>query len=143
MRIRKSAAIVFEAFIDPLITRNFWFTKGSDKLMVNKEVIWECEMDNVSKTVIAREIQQSEKILYDWGEPSRTVEFRLRTLSDDSTYVTVKEWGYGKSGDELLEVIKGSTAGFTTVLDGLKAYLEHGINLNLIADKSPQEVTQH
>jgi hypothetical protein len=28
------------------------------------------------------------------------------------------------------------------VLDGLKAYLEHNINLNLIADKYPKEVTE-
>jgi hypothetical protein len=64
-------------------------------------------------------------------------------LSDGSTYVTVTECGYDKNGDELLAVIKGSTGGFTTVLDGLKAFLEHGINLNLIADKFPKEVTQH
>jgi hypothetical protein len=28
-------------------------------------------------------------------------------------------------------------------LDGLKAFLEHGINLNLIVDKFPKEITQH
>ncbi|SJN17484.1 hypothetical protein FM120_00535 [Sphingobacterium faecium PCAi_F2.5] len=33
-----------------------------------------------------------------------------------------------------------STGGFTTVLDGCKAYLEHGIDLNLIADKFPKQV---
>jgi len=42
-----------------------------------------------------------------------------------------------------LAVIKDSTGGFTTVLDGLKAFLEHNINLNLIADKFPKEVAQH
>jgi len=30
-----------------------------------------------------------------------------------------------------------NTGGFTTVLDGLKAYLEHHIKLNLVADKFP------
>jgi hypothetical protein len=29
------------------------------------------------------------------------------------------------------------------VLDGLKAYLEHGIDLNLIADKYPKEIMNH
>ncbi len=32
MLIRKPANTVFEAFIDPEITKNFWFTKGSGKL---------------------------------------------------------------------------------------------------------------
>lgn len=42
-----------------------------------------------------------------------------------------------------MEIIKDSTGGFTTVLDGLKAFLEYNINLNLIADKYPKEVIQH
>jgi len=143
MLIRKPVAEVFEAFIDPALTKNFWFTNGSGRLEVNKKVTWEWEMYNVSTTVIAKEISQNNKILFEWSEPSRTVEFKFKTLSDGSTFVTVTECGYDKTGDELLAVIKDSTGGFTTVLDGLKAFLEHNINLNLIADKFPKEVAQH
>ena len=32
MLIRRPVADVFIAFVDPLITSNFWFTKGSDRL---------------------------------------------------------------------------------------------------------------
>jgi hypothetical protein len=32
-----------------------------------------------------------------------------------------------------------STQGFTFVLSGLKALLEHGIELNLVADKRPDD----
>lgn len=39
MLIRKPAAIVFNAFIDPNVTKNFWFTKGSDALAVGKNII--------------------------------------------------------------------------------------------------------
>ncbi len=35
MMIRKPVAEVFEAFIDPAITKNFWFTKGNGKLELN------------------------------------------------------------------------------------------------------------
>jgi uncharacterized protein YndB with AHSA1/START domain len=100
-------------------------------------------MYNVSAVVVPIEIVPNEKILYEWDEPARKVEFLFKTLADGSTYVSVREWGYNKTGDELLEAIKGSTGGFTTVLDGVKAYLEHGIDLNLIADKFPKEVSQH
>ena len=64
-------------------------------------------------------------------------------MSDDSTFVTVTECDYHKTDEELLAAIKDSTGGFTTVLDGLKAFLEHGINLNLIIDKFPKEIVQH
>lgn len=53
------------------------------------------------------------------------------------------QYGFSQTGDNLLEAVKDSAGGFTTVLDGLKAFLEHSINLNLIADKFPKELTQH
>ena len=69
--------------------------------------------------------------------------FEFKSLSDGTTYVTIKEFGYDKTDNELLDTVKDATGGFTTVLDGLKAFMEHGINLNLIADKFPKEVSQH
>ena len=144
MQIRRSAAEVFNAFIDPAVTTNFWFTKSSGKLEVGKEVKWDWEMYNVSTTVWASEIVPNERIVFEWGEsPKRTVEFLFKTLSDGSTYVVAKEYGYQETGDELIAAIKDSTGGFTTVLDGLKCWLEHGINLNLIRDKFPAEAIQH
>ncbi|MEA9414731.1 SRPBCC family protein [Flavobacterium sp. PL02] len=139
MLIRKPAAIVFNAFIDPNVTKNFWFTKGSDKLVVGKNIIWEWEMYKVSTTVFVKEIIENEKITIEWNEPKTTVDFEFRKITDDTTYVVIKNYGFDKEGDELLNTIKDSTGGFTTVLDGLKAYLEHNINLNLIADKFPKE----
>lgn len=143
MLIRKPAAQVFEAFIDPTITKKFWFTKGSGKLEVGKTIIWEWEMYDVSTKVIAKEIVQNKKIIIDWGEPATSVDFNFKTLKDGSTYVSIKHYGFSQTGDELLAVIKDSTSGFTTVLDGLKAFLEHNIYLNLIADKFPKEVSLH
>src|SRR5258705_12519838 len=143
MLIRKPVEEVFEAFINPSITKNFWFTKGSDRLEVDKKITWHWEMYDISTTVIAKEILRNQKILFEWGQPSKTVEIKFKELDDDSTFVTVSEYGYNKSGDEVLAAIKDSTAGFTTVLDGLKAFLEHRINLNLIADKFPKEVAAH
>lgn len=142
MLIRKPVEDVYEAFINPAITKNFWFTKGSDRLEVNKSIIWCWEMYNVSTPVVAKEILQDQKIVFEWDNATKTVEINFTELDEDSTFVTVIESGYDKTGDELIEAIKDSTAGFTAVLDGLKAFLEHRINLNLIADKYPKEVMQ-
>ena len=71
------------------------------------------------------------------------VDMTFRPLSADTTYVVIRNYGFQQSGDALLEAIKDITGGFTTVLDGLKAYLEHNIQLNLIADKYPPEATRH
>ena len=145
MLIRKATSEVFQAFIDPEVTKHFWFTKGSGKLDVGKSVIWEWEMYNFSTKVVATEISENQKITIDWftAEQPTKVDFNFKTLSDGSTFVSIKHYNFDKNGDELLQTIKDSTGGFTIVLAGLKAYLEHGINLNLILDKFPKELMQH
>ncbi|MNF26963.1 hypothetical protein D3C84_76100 [compost metagenome] len=137
MLIRKPSSEVFEAMVNPEITKNFWFTKSSGKLETNKSVTWEWEMYQVSAVVNVTTIVENEKIKFEWNNPARTVEFQFKSMSDNSTYVSVKEYGYTETGEKLLAIIRDSTGGFTTVLDGMKAFLEHGINLNLIADKFP------
>jgi uncharacterized protein YndB with AHSA1/START domain len=143
MLIRRPVAQVFEAFIDPAITRNFWFTKGSGKLEVGETVSWEWEMYGVSTDVNVKEIIDNELIRVEWEQPPTTVEFIFKTLSDGNTYVVIRNYGFQQTGDELLNVIKDATGGFTTVLDGLKAFMEHGIHLNLVLDKFPKEAIEH
>ena len=41
MLIRRPVADVFEAFVNPAITSKFWFSQGSGRLEVGREVIWE------------------------------------------------------------------------------------------------------
>ena len=79
----------------------------------------------------------------EWEEPKTKVDIEFTAILDNSTYVIIKNYGFDLTGEELIAKIKAGTGGFTTVLDGLKAYLEHGINLNLIGDKYPKEITQH
>jgi len=143
MLIRKPAAVVFQAFIDPAITTNFWFTKSSGLLETGKTVTWEWEMYGVSTDVTVREIFSTKKITTEWGQPATYVDYEFTALTEDTTYVVIKNYGFQQTGDALIEVIKDSTGGFTTVLDGLKAYLEYNIRLNLIGDKFPKEVSQH
>ena len=139
MLIRKPAEKVFKAFIDPGITTNFWFTKSSGKLEVGKTVKWEWEMYRVSTNVLVKEIVPNKKISIEWNEPVTTVDFKFEALTENTTYMVIKNYGFNLEGEELIAAIKDNTGGFTTVLDGLKAYLEHNINLNLIADKFPHK----
>jgi hypothetical protein len=41
-------------------------------------------------------------------------------------------------GDELVKYATNSTQGFTRTLAGLKAFLEHNVRLNLVADRFPR-----
>jgi len=95
-------------------------------------------MYNVAVEVEVKEIIDNKLISIIWDDPSTTVDFEFTVLNKESTYVEIKNYGFYQTGDDLIEAIKNNTGGFTTVLDGLKAYLEHGIKLNLIKDKFPQ-----
>ena len=143
MLIRKPVSEVFRAFIDPTITTNFWFTKSSGALETGKAVTWEWEMYGVSTNVLTKNIIIDKMISTEWGDPATTVDYEFTALTEESTYVVIKNYGFKETGSDLIEVIKDSTGGFTTVLDGLKAYLEHNIKLNLIGDKFPKEVSNH
>ncbi|MDQ6418898.1 SRPBCC family protein [Paenibacillus sp. LHD-117] len=134
MLIRKPVNEVFTAFVDPAITTQFWFTKGSAKLEAGSRVQWDWEIYGASADIDVLEIVENSRIVIDWGS---RVEWTFAPRGDDATFVTIVNDGFEGSGDELVHQATDSTEGFTIVLCGLKAYLEHGIRLNLIGDKAP------
>lgn len=140
MMIRKPVALVFNAFIDPLITTKFWFTKSSGPLEEGATVIWEWEMYEVSSRVAVKKMIPDQLISTEWGEPATTVDYEFTALTADTTYVVIKNYGFNLSGKDLIDAIMNNTGGFTTVLDGLKAYLEYGVELGLVKDKFPGKI---
>lgn len=144
MLIRKPVSEVFNAFTDPEQTKNFWFTGGSGKLEADKEITWHWEMYNLSVKVNVKEVINNKRISILWNNPEENVDF-IFTPSEDgaSTYVVIKNYGFVQEGDQLLKKLIDTTGGFTTVLDGAKCWLEHGIRLNLVRDKFPAAFTQH
>ncbi len=139
MLIRRPVAEVFEAFINPAITSKFWFTRGSGRLEPDKQVQWEWEMYDASTQVSVLAIEEHKRILVEWlgyGTPT-TVEWIFTARDDNATFVSITNTGFSGNGDEKVKQAISSTEGFTFVLSGLKALLEHNIILNLVADRHP------
>lgn len=145
MLIRRPAAEVFEAFVNPEVTTQFWFTKGSGRLGVGKPVQWEWEMYDISIPVTAKTIEPDRRLVVEWPgyKGITTVEWLFEPQPDGTTFVRITESGFTGSGDELVNQVTGSTQGFSLVLAGLKAFLEHGIRLNLVADRFPKGIEDH
>ncbi|KIL34221.1 polyketide cyclase [Cohnella kolymensis] len=139
MLIRKPVEEVFEAFIEPAVTTRFWFTKSSGRLEPGKSVRWDWEMYGVSTNVNVKEIEENKRILIEWEASYgyTTVEWIFTPRADHETYVTVTNSGFQGDGDDIVKQAIDSTEGFTIVLCGLKALLEHNIILNLVSDKYP------
>jgi uncharacterized protein YndB with AHSA1/START domain len=145
MLIRKPVAEVFDAFVNPAVTTKFWFTKSSGGLETGKQVQWEWEMYDISVPVTVKMIEPNARIVIEWpGYSGRTtVEWIFAPQKDGTTFVTITETGFTGTGDEVLKNVADSTQGFSLVLAGLKALLEHGVRLNLVADRYPKGVAEH
>ena len=136
---------MFEAFVNPDITTKFWFTKSSGRLEAGKQVQWDWEMYDISNQVTAKAIEPNKRIVIEWpGYKGRTsVEWRFEPRKDGTTFVGITEAGFTGDGDDLMKQVTDSTQGFTLVLAGLKALLEHDVRLNLVADRFPEGIEEH
>ena len=137
MLIRRPLAEVVEAFVDPAVTTKFWFTKSSGKLEPEKEIRWEWEMYGVSASVDVKAVNKNERILIEWDDPPCPVEWRFTPRGGNTTLVSISNWGFSGSDAEVQAQAIDSMGGFTLVLAGLKAWLEHKVVLNLVADRFP------
>jgi hypothetical protein len=80
-------------------------------------------------------------------QATHPVEWTFAPQKSGTTFVRVTESGFIGTGDELTKYVADSTQGFTLMLAGLKAFLEHDVRLNLTADRYPagvdeQEITK-
>jgi uncharacterized protein YndB with AHSA1/START domain len=135
MLIRRPVSEVFEAFVNPEITTRFWFTKSSGRLEAGKEIQWDWEMYNASVQIAVKAIEENKRILIEWPT---TVEWIFTPRADNTTFVSITNIGFSGDRDEIVKQAIDSTEGFTLVLSGLKALLEHNIILNLVGDRFPE-----
>jgi uncharacterized protein YndB with AHSA1/START domain len=144
MLIRKPVAQVFEALVDPAITSRFWFSKGSGRLEVGKRVRWDWEMYGVFTEVDVKAIEENRRILIEWNVPGNPspVEWTFEPMDENRTFVTVKNWGFGGDSESIVATALDSTGGFSFLLAGLKVFLEHGIEPNLVVDHAPAALVE-
>ena len=96
-------------------------------------------MYNSGTDVNVKAIEPNKRILVEWmayGGPT-TIEWKFTARPDNTTFVSITNSGFQGTEEEIAEQAISSTEGFTFVLAGLKALLEHNLNLNLIADRFP------
>ncbi len=141
MLVRRPVAEVFEAFVNPDITTKFWFTGSSGRLETGKNVRWDWDMYSISVPVTVKSVESDKRILFDWpGRNAPASVELLFTPHKEGTFVSVTSEGFAGNGDELVMQAMDAVQGFTLVLAGLKALLEHNVRLNLVKDRYPAGV---
>lgn len=138
MLIRRPVAEVFEAFVDPAITRRFWFSDGGGRLEPGARIKWTWAMYGVSTEVQVKAVEPARRLLIDWDVDSdpTEVEWRFEPRGDHA-WVTVQNRGFPGAPEDQVAKALDSTGGFALVLAGAKVWLEHGIEPGFVVDRHP------
>ena len=134
MLIRAPVDRVFDAFINPEVTTKFWFTSSSGPLVAGKSVTWFWAMYGLQAEVSVDCVEANQRLVIRWPTP---VEWRFTPQGDSATFIEIVADGFEGSAAEQIDAAIDSMGGFNLVLAGCKAWLEHGLELGLIGDKSP------
>ena len=144
MLIRKPVGVVFRAFIDPAITTHFWFTESTGPLAPNASVTWTWGMYGAAGDVVVRDFEPDCRVRFEWGgETPNQVEWTFTPLADNRTFVDIRNWDFAGSNEEQTAAAIDATGGFSLVLAGAKAWLEHNLELNLVRDRFPKDLGPH
>ncbi len=138
-RIRRPPDEVFAAFADPDSMSRFWFTRRDTGLKQGETVKWFVGSDEgaYSFDVLVKEILRPSRIVVEWlgldGNPA-LVTWTIFKTEGGNTILTIEESGYSGSIDAIVERALDSTGGFNQVIIAAKAFLEYGIELNVVTD---------
>jgi uncharacterized protein YndB with AHSA1/START domain len=135
MLIRRPVDEVFNAFVDPAVTTRFWFSRSSGRLARGATVTWYWDNHGVCGDVKVTRLEANATIAIEWPTP---VEWTFTPIGNDATFVAIVASGFTGTDDEQVAQALDSTEGFNLVIAACKALLEHGIELQLIADKHPE-----
>jgi uncharacterized protein (TIGR02246 family) len=135
MLIRRPPAEVFEAFVDPAITRCFWFSDGSARLDAARTVTWTWRWFGVSAEVQVIAVEPPSRLVIEWPNP---VEWSFEPRDGGTTtFVRIVSSGFAGDDAQVVRDAIDQMGGFAQVLAAAKAWLEHGVALNLVADHNP------
>lgn len=139
MLIRKPVQEVFEAMVNPDITSQFWYSKGTGRLDKEKKVEWIWEMYGAVAVVSVEQVIPNSSVSFSWGAPdiATHVHITFELKDDNATFVSVEETGWDADMPNLIDLIVGQTEGWTLVMASMKAFLEQGVRIKVVEDRHP------
>lgn len=130
-KIHKPTNEVFEAIVDPVKIKNFWFSSSSERWEQGKSVTLKYDEYEAEGIINVLEVDENKKIVYTWdGESNdeRVVTITLKELDNTSTIIEVIESGFHEDNPELVNRMLGQKEGWVYMLTCLKGYLENGVS---------------
>ncbi|MFI4975350.1 MAG: SRPBCC family protein [Caulobacterales bacterium] len=131
LKIRKPAAEVFEAVVNPEKLSSYFVTTASGPLAAGATVKWKFAEAPHPLDVVVREVVKDRRVVFEWpaaGGYNTRVEMVFKPLDGGDTMVQISEsgWHEDQAG---VEASYGNAGGWMHMMCCLKAYLEYGLNL--------------
>lgn len=139
IRVRAPAADVYRAFVDAARMRQFWFHRQDGQLVEGESSTWLLgdAPGAYAFEVIVRKLVEPVEIQIEWqGTDGRftQVTWSIEATDDGDTVLSIEESGFAGEADAIVGQVVDSTGGFNQVVVAAKAYLEHGIAVNVVTD---------
>lgn len=140
IRILKPPAEVFAAFADADQMSQFWFTRRDDGLKEGEPCTWYLggAEDAFAFDVQVKEVDRPNTLVIEWGHNGThtRVTWTFGEADGGHTILSIEETGFTGSADDIIARALDSTGGFNQVIIAAKALLEHGVALNVVADRA-------
>jgi uncharacterized protein YndB with AHSA1/START domain len=131
--VRRPAAQVFDAFVDPETLTKFWLEATSGPLAAGARVDWQFMVPGVTEVTTVTRFDPPTALAFDWSD-GVSVSLTFEAHTPGITRIALEATGF--QGDDILEQAVNATEGFTIVLCDLKTLLETGESANLVRDKA-------
>ena len=135
--IRRPPAEVFAAFVQAEAMGQFWFTRRDNGLRQGASMNWYIGDDEDAPAIPVRVVVliPAERIEILWGDsPASRVCWHMQPTGEGHCLLTIEERGFAGSQSEMVERALDSTGGFNQVVIAAKAFVEHGVAMNIVAD---------
>lgn len=135
-KIQKPVSEVFDAVYNPDKLSGYFTNGGASAPLEEGTTVEWAFADNPGDEkfkfpVTVQKVVRNELIVFEWqGAKSHNtrVEMSFEETGPSETLVKITETGW-KENQEDLESSYGNCSGWTHMIDGLKAFVEHGVNL--------------
>ena len=131
LKMRKPAAQVFEAVVNPEKLSSYFVQAASAPLRAGTTVKWKFAEFPGEHDVIVREVVADQRVVLEWDRPDGgkiQVEMAFQALDAGATMVQISESGWRDTPEDI-RASHGNAGGWMHMMCCLKAYLEYGINL--------------
>ena len=133
MLVRRPAAEVFDAFVNPDTITKFWLEATSGPLAAGARVDWRFMVPGATAVTTVTRFEPPQVLAFDWSD-GISVSLTFEAATPGITHVSVEASGF--RGEHAVDLTVGATEGFTLVLCDLKTLLETGESANLVRDKA-------